>query len=78
MSKNKRNDTSERMRISVHVHKELLLSGKYGQRVERDKTKYSRHTKHRSSTHDGGVFVCVSGLMLAAFPDSSKLGITNR
>lgn len=28
--------------VRVAVHKELITSGRYGQRVERDRTKYSR------------------------------------
>lgn len=43
-------------------HQELLLSGKYGRRVEKDRTKYLRHTKHRYSDKESGVFVCVNRL----------------
>ena len=47
MSKKKKKNKEKKAKIRSAVARDLLTSGKYGQRIERDRTKFKRKPKHR-------------------------------
>ena len=67
----KRKREKTKVVVRSTAHQELLLTGKYRHRVERDRTKFMRKQKHRHQAKDDGVFV--SGVVNALLHSGSGL-----
>lgn len=47
MSKKRKKNKMKKEKIRSAISRDLLVSGKYKQRVERDRTKFKRKSKHK-------------------------------
>lgn len=52
MSKKKKKNKMKKAKILTAITRDLLQSGKYNQRIERDRTKFKRKSKHKEDDHE--------------------------